>query len=170
MAHKGVLFLDEAPEFAPAVIDALRTPLESGTVQINRSDGSARATRPGSSSSWRPTHARAGSPPRLAGGASARRWPCAGTRTRSPRPSAIASTSTRRSSRCARPTSRRRCSGPRRPQWSPRESLKLGRGSCDGWPGPAGEPTARCRATTCGGTCPCPPGCRTSTRRTTEAG
>jgi magnesium chelatase family protein len=42
VAHKGVLFLDEAPEFAPAVIDALRTPLESGTVQINRSDGSAR--------------------------------------------------------------------------------------------------------------------------------
>jgi magnesium chelatase family protein len=37
-----VLFLDEAPEFAPQVIDALRTPLESGTVQINRSEGPAR--------------------------------------------------------------------------------------------------------------------------------
>jgi magnesium chelatase family protein len=42
VAHKGVLFLDEAPEFAPAVIDSLRTPLESGTVQINRSEGPAR--------------------------------------------------------------------------------------------------------------------------------
>src|ERR671911_3234530 len=42
LAHKGVLFLDEAPEFAPQVIDALRTPLESGTVQINRSEGPAR--------------------------------------------------------------------------------------------------------------------------------
>ena len=41
-AHKGVLFLDEAPEFAPAVIDALRTPLESGTVQLFRSEGVAR--------------------------------------------------------------------------------------------------------------------------------
>ena len=34
--------VEEAPEFAPAVIDSLRTPLESGTVQINRSDGAAR--------------------------------------------------------------------------------------------------------------------------------
>ncbi|HZA03533.1 MAG TPA: YifB family Mg chelatase-like AAA ATPase [Propionibacteriaceae bacterium] len=42
LAHRGVLFLDEAPEFAPQVIDALRTPLESGTVQINRSEGPAR--------------------------------------------------------------------------------------------------------------------------------
>ena len=42
VAHKGVLFLDEAPEFAPAAIDSLRTPLESGTVQINRSEGPAR--------------------------------------------------------------------------------------------------------------------------------
>jgi magnesium chelatase family protein len=42
LAHKGVLFLDEAPEFAPQVIDALRTPLESGTVQISRSEGQAR--------------------------------------------------------------------------------------------------------------------------------
>ena len=42
LAHKGVLFLDEAPEFAPQVIDALRTPLESGTVQIHRSEGPAR--------------------------------------------------------------------------------------------------------------------------------
>lgn len=36
MAHRGVLFLDEAPEFATNVLDALRTPLESGWVNIAR--------------------------------------------------------------------------------------------------------------------------------------
>lgn len=42
VAHRGVLFLDEAPEFSAAAIDALRTPLESGTVLISRSEGEAR--------------------------------------------------------------------------------------------------------------------------------
>ena len=41
-AHKGVLFLDEAPEFQPAVIDALRTPLESGMITLGRSEVHAR--------------------------------------------------------------------------------------------------------------------------------
>lgn len=36
-AHAGVLVLDEAAEFAPTVLDALRQPLESGLVNIHRS-------------------------------------------------------------------------------------------------------------------------------------
>jgi magnesium chelatase family protein len=39
LAHRGVLFLDEAPEFQPAVLDALRQPLESGHVVLHRSGG-----------------------------------------------------------------------------------------------------------------------------------
>ena len=41
-AHRGVLFLDEAPEFGPKVLEALRTPLESGVVVIGRSEVQAR--------------------------------------------------------------------------------------------------------------------------------
>jgi len=35
-AHRGVLFMDEAPEFASNVLDALRQPLESGIVSLSR--------------------------------------------------------------------------------------------------------------------------------------
>lgn len=37
LAHRGVLFLDEAPQFEPRVLEALRTPLESGVVTLGRS-------------------------------------------------------------------------------------------------------------------------------------
>ena len=39
LAHGGVLFMDETPEFQRQVIDALRQPLESRTITINRSQG-----------------------------------------------------------------------------------------------------------------------------------
>ena len=38
-AHCGVLFMDEAPEFSPRVLQTLREPLESGHIAISRSKG-----------------------------------------------------------------------------------------------------------------------------------
>ncbi|MFL1900101.1 YifB family Mg chelatase-like AAA ATPase [Streptomyces tauricus] len=42
LAHRGVLFLDETPEFSSRALDALRQPLESGHVVIARSAGVVR--------------------------------------------------------------------------------------------------------------------------------
>ncbi|MFF3957553.1 YifB family Mg chelatase-like AAA ATPase [Streptomyces sp. NPDC001890] len=39
LAHRGILFLDEAPEFSVRALDALRQPLESGHVVVARSAG-----------------------------------------------------------------------------------------------------------------------------------
>lgn len=38
LAHLGILFMDELPEFSRGTIDALRQPLESGTITISRSE------------------------------------------------------------------------------------------------------------------------------------
>lgn len=41
LAHNGVLFLDELPEFSHTTLEALRQPLENGTVEVVRTSGSA---------------------------------------------------------------------------------------------------------------------------------
>jgi magnesium chelatase family protein len=42
IAHRGILFLDEAPEFNKGVLDALRQPLEAGEVLVHRAAATAR--------------------------------------------------------------------------------------------------------------------------------
>lgn len=39
LAHRGVLFIDEAPECGSGVLDSLRQPLESGSITISRATG-----------------------------------------------------------------------------------------------------------------------------------
>jgi magnesium chelatase family protein len=51
LAHEGILFLDELPEFPRAALEALREPLESGRIVISRA--ARQAEFPRASSCWR---------------------------------------------------------------------------------------------------------------------
>lgn len=41
LAHRGVLFMDELPEFPPRLLETLRQPMEDGVILLTRSNGSA---------------------------------------------------------------------------------------------------------------------------------
>jgi magnesium chelatase family protein len=42
LAHRGLLFIDEAPEWSTHLLDALRTPLEEGEIRLARAEGTVR--------------------------------------------------------------------------------------------------------------------------------
>ena len=42
LAHNGVLFLDELPEYSPQALDSLRQPLETGEIVVARANAHVR--------------------------------------------------------------------------------------------------------------------------------
>jgi magnesium chelatase family protein len=121
MAHCGVLFLDEAPEFSARVLDALRQPLEDGGLVIHRAAGTARyparfqlvlAANP----------CPCGRPPARAWPARARRWPGAATCRGCPGRCSTGSTSRWTCCRSPAPSSKRARSSRAPRRWPPESS------------------------------------------------
>ena len=134
LAHRGVLFLDEAPEFQPAALDALRQPLESGYVVLQRSAGSV-------------TY-----PARFLLVLAANPCACGAPRDRdctcaSGRPPALPAAAVRPTARSDRSARGRRAGGPRRPDGRHVDAGVERRGGGAGgrrprgWPPPAGGRT-----------------------------
>ena len=146
LAHRGVLFLDEAPEFPPRALDALRQPLESGLVVLHRAAGVV--TLPG------PVPARPRREPVPVRQQGARVCvPAAGA---APLPAAAvraAARSHRRARACRRRCRMRSCStSPRiasRPRWWPLGSRRPVRRLRSGGPRRRGGATARSRVRRC---------------------
>jgi magnesium chelatase family protein len=139
--HRGVLFLDEAPEFSGRVLDALRQPLESGRLTLTRVGGTA--VYPAAFTSCSPpTRARArGRTPRAA----ARPTPDASTWPGSAARCSTASTCTSRSRRSPGPRCSPTRARPRRAPWWPRAWRRPGAGPRSATPGRRGARTGRCR-------------------------
>ena len=126
LAHGGVLFLDEMGEFAPAVLDALREPLEEGVIRVARAAARRHAG---------PLPARRGHQP----------VPVRRGRARAP---ASATTLARRATwdacpgRCSTASiCASRCSGPRSTSCSRRRRRAERGGRRRAWPPPGGSPS-----------------------------
>ena len=111
LAHHGVLFLDEAPEFGMSLLQSLREPIEDGWVSIARAGSHGRVILPAASSSWRSIPARAATWAGTTTSAAARTWRSRDTGGKSAARSLTEST-------CASrflPFRLRRCASPRSP-------------------------------------------------------
>ena len=158
-AHRGVLFLDETPEFQRAALDALRQPLESGRIEIIRA-GFAASFPARFQLVLAMTRARAATTVCAGPSARARRWPSAGTRAGSRGRCATGSTSTCRWRGSRRREPRRVSARGSRPAWHAIAWPRPGKWRRSGGEEARGGSTARSPAIDCARAhCACRPPC-----------